>query len=244
MRILIANNTTFITNGLLEMVSKIDDKIEMILFDSPRQAVKILDSDSAIDIIISSPIEIEDSKVNLLRHVRKSARLSWIPMIVASDSFGDNAIQTFILNGATDIIVLPINKDALNARIQTAMNKGRRKVLVVDDNEDLLEVLKTFLEMERYTVITSLTAEQGEAAIDNNKVDAVISDIMLPEMSGVDFMIKVKSKFQTMPVILITGYFERYTPQQILDAGASAFFIKPFNNRELAITLRRLLETS
>jgi DNA-binding NtrC family response regulator len=244
LKILIANNSSILKSGFYNTLSNCNEEIEKLFFDTPRQAVKMLDSDSSIDIVISGPEEIEDPKINLLRQIKGSTRFSWIPVLVVGNSFGDGSIERLIREGVTDIIIPPIKSEDLNGRIKSAIEKGRRKILVVDDNIDLVNILKIFLEMERYTIFTAETAEQGETILNSTKINAVISDIMLPEMSGIEFMSKMKASHSNLPFILITGYFENYTPKDIISAGAAGYFIKPINNRELANTLRQILSAT
>ncbi|MEA2102128.1 MAG: response regulator [Thermodesulfobacteriota bacterium] len=110
---------------------------------------------------------------------------------------------------------------------------NEKKVLVVDDSDDLSQVIADFLSMFGYGV---QTARDGYDALDclrQTPVDIVVSDIHMPRMDGLALMSEIRKTYLDIPVILITGYGVDAARKRALDLGASAFVAKPFHLREL-----------
>jgi DNA-binding response OmpR family regulator len=97
------------------------------------------------------------------------------------------------------------------------------------------------IEIERFNVLTAISAEEALEILSQNKINAVISDIMLPGMTGLELLAKIKTKNISMPVIMITAHGRQFTSQEALGMGADEFFAKPFKNVEIVSALRRLI---
>ena len=120
----------------------------------------------------------------------------------------------------------------------------KSKILVVDDEADLLAELAPMLERAGYSVTTAGDGVQALRAVEQIKPELVVLDVMMPRMSGMALLVQLKSNYPAVPVILITGYGGRFTPQEAMGAGADGYFLKPFKNVELIRTLRGVLTTS
>ena len=241
MKILVSENSGFVLGNAHELSCNKGEPILFNYFGTARQGVFSLERDPQIDMVILDTAVLDGEKIDLISYIKQNSRLAAIPIVVVGANLDSNRVAGFLKRGISDIIIPPIDRETLLERLFQVSNKGKKKLLIVDDNEDILEILRTFLQMERYAVLTATTAETGLESLANNAVNAVISDIILPEMNGVEFMKTVKKYNPRMPVIMITGYSGRYTPTDILAAGADGYFIKPFKNRELAQTLKEIL---
>ncbi len=120
------------------------------------------------------------------------------------------------------------------------MNKNVT-ILVVDDVKDIVNVLSGILKEEGYNV---LTAHNGQAAVEivqSQLPEAVIMDIRMPVMNGIEAMKKMKSINPLLPVILITAYGEIDSAVKAVKLGAYDYVIKPFDKDNIVITLRHAL---
>ncbi len=89
-----------------------------------------------------------------------------------------------------------------------------------------------------------ITAGSGEHALEileENKVAAIISDIAMPEMNGIDLLTKVKKKHGDIPILMITGFAGQYRGENVLAAGADGFIIKPFKNIDIVNKIKSLI---
>lgn len=118
------------------------------------------------------------------------------------------------------------------------MSQVKKLVLIVDDEETIRTVLKRILDREGYQVIQ---ASNGLEALDRMKeqpAQFVISDINMPELDGLELLVKLKDKYPETKVLMITGYGTEYSPTMVVSAGADYFIAKPFRPDEIATTLK------
>jgi two-component system C4-dicarboxylate transport response regulator DctD len=80
------------------------------------------------------------------------------------------------------------------------------------------------------------------AIVGERRVDAVISDILMPGKSGMDLLVDLKMKYADIPVILITGHSGRFSAQDAIASGADGFLAKPFNNLDIVFSIRSALQ--
>lgn len=112
-------------------------------------------------------------------------------------------------------------------------------ILVVDDEQIVLESIQRHLRKDDFTVTTALSAKAGMNILDNGGVDIVLTDLMMPEIDGLEFMKQVKEKWPRLPVIMITGYATINTALQATQLGAFDYVAKPFTKSELKSVLQR-----
>lgn len=222
------------------------DKLEAAsneIIHAPNCAVarKELDRRVEIDLVIVDAGEFGKRGVDFVKWVKGNPRYQPIPVIMAGTTFDETTLSNYIDLGVNDIIVLPVQTATLDAKLAKARANGKRTVLVVDDEPVILELLKDFLELERYRVLAADTAERALEILEEETVDVVVTDIMLPGMQGTDLLLEVKLKYDPMPVILITGYSKQAGPRLAIETGADGYFAKPFHNKDLAFTLRKVL---
>ncbi|MCA9519940.1 MAG: response regulator transcription factor [Myxococcales bacterium] len=116
-------------------------------------------------------------------------------------------------------------------------------ILVVEDEEDILELLRYNLQKEGYTVVGVVTGEAGIARARNEPPDLVVLDVMLPGMDGFDVCRVLRSDARTkaVPIIMLTAKGEDTDVVAGLELGADDYVTKPFSPRVLIARIRRLL---
>ncbi len=116
-------------------------------------------------------------------------------------------------------------------------------VLLVDDEENILKSLSRVFQEEGYDVITSESGEKGLDLLSEYDVDLVISDQMMPGMRGLDFLEKTIEKYPDLIRIILTGYAELSDALRAINDGCVyKFILKPWQNDDLKVTVRRALE--
>ncbi|MCD6320152.1 MAG: sigma-54-dependent Fis family transcriptional regulator [Candidatus Desulfofervidaceae bacterium] len=122
------------------------------------------------------------------------------------------------------------------------MTSSGPHILVVDDNKEICEILKEFLEQAGYKVYTGCNGKEAMNIISNNVIDVVISDLRMPEMDGIELIKKIKSFDPTIDVVMLTGYPSIDTAVEAVKLGAYDYLTKPVDFRKLRIILEKLLE--
>lgn len=115
-------------------------------------------------------------------------------------------------------------------------------ILVVDDDLMTLKVTALMLEEEGYRVSTLNNADEAVAFLGTNPVEAVLTDIRMPGVSGIELLERIREKDPQMPVIMMSAYAELETAVESLRKGAFDFLIKPFKPVQLYNSMKKVLE--
>ena len=107
------------------------------------------------------------------------------------------------------------------------------RVLLVDDEEDIIEVIQDRLEAYGFTVMTAGTGVEALRTLSMERFDGVFLDVKMPEMGGIEALEEIRKKDQKIPVILITSSSTRESAIEALAKGANDFVLKPFEWQEL-----------
>ncbi len=116
------------------------------------------------------------------------------------------------------------------------------KILVVDDDSNLLEVIKMRLESAGYHVITSVREDEAIEAVKEQIFDMAIVDLQLADMDGISLMNEIKLINPDMPVIILTAYGSIESAVKAIQKGAFSYLTKPFDPRELLLQVEKALE--
>ncbi|MBI5235359.1 MAG: response regulator [Deltaproteobacteria bacterium] len=115
-------------------------------------------------------------------------------------------------------------------------------VLVVDDNAYVLESVSMLLGGEHFSVVSCMNAEQALYKLKAQRFDAVLTDIKMPGMTGIDLLTAVRSMSKDMPVILMTAYAEMDLAVDAVKQGAFDFIIKPYKPEYLIHAVEKAVE--
>jgi DNA-binding response OmpR family regulator len=117
------------------------------------------------------------------------------------------------------------------------------KILVVEDDKNLVRILRYNLEKAGYQVAVAANGQDGLAAFDKERPDLAIVDVMMPKLDGFEFLKAIRGKAQT-PVIMLTARKEEVDRILGLEMGADDYVTKPFSARELLARVKRILARS
>ncbi len=148
--------------------------------------------------------------------------------------------------GTTFTVYLPvINRQVAPPRTESPrMPGGRETILIVDDERMIRELVKDILESKGYQV---LTAPDGASAIElfqrrRSSIDLVILDMIMPGMSGIETMRKLKAIESEVKAILSSGFSEDERTREFIDLGVKLFLQKPYRTEDLSNAVRRVLD--
>ena len=118
-------------------------------------------------------------------------------------------------------------------------------VLIVEDNEKNLKLVRDVLRVKGYETIEATTGEDGLALAASRKPDLVLMDIQLPGMSGIEALTALRADPATahIPVIAVTASVMQQDRKLIMEAGFDAYLGKPLDLKEFLATVKRILET-
>lgn len=109
------------------------------------------------------------------------------------------------------------------------------RILIVDDEQEILNMLRRNLEMEGYEVKTTLSPSEALVLMKRELFNLVMLDIKMPGMSGVDLLQELKQINPLSNIIMMTGYSSMANVVDCLGSGAVDYFVKPFGDIELII---------
>ena len=116
------------------------------------------------------------------------------------------------------------------------------KILIVDDEIHISDLLQTNLELEGYLTTCALNGKEAITAASQEVFDLVLLDVMLPDMTGMEVCQEIKSQFKNLPILMLSALGQSSDKIKGLKSGADDYLSKPFNLTELLIRMEKLLE--
>lgn len=116
-------------------------------------------------------------------------------------------------------------------------------ILVIEDQEDSLRILRDLLKSSGYKVIEAVNGAEGVTAAETHQPDLILMDIQLPDFDGYEATRRIKSKptLRAIPIIAVTSYALSGDDVKAFDAGCDAYVSKPFSPRALLTKIREFL---
>ena len=130
------------------------------------------------------------------------------------------------------------------------MVEDRRKkprkytILVVDDQESLRNLIVTFLSKLGHSCVTAIDGVDALDKMKGNKIDAVVSDIKMPNMDGITLTSEVSIQYPGLPIMIMTAFEKEDTAGLAICAGARDFIKKPFSLNEFSVRLHKMINDS
>lgn len=120
------------------------------------------------------------------------------------------------------------------------MSNNKYKILVVEDDRNILSMIQTVLDMSGYQVLTAQRCQQGILMMSSHVPDLVVLDLGLPDMDGEEF-IRITRRSSMIPIIVLSARTEEKDKVTALDLGANDYITKPFGTAELLARVRASL---
>ncbi|MCD0478796.1 response regulator transcription factor [Chryseobacterium sp. LC2016-29] len=115
------------------------------------------------------------------------------------------------------------------------------KILIIEDNLRVSSLMKRGLESQSYEIYISEDAEDALVIVERIDFDLIITDIMLPQMNGIELSKMIKQKHPDLPIIMLTALGTIDEKIEGFDAGADDYMVKPFEIRELYARIKAIL---
>ena len=167
---------------------------------------------------------------------------------IISRQGGELEVESQVGQGTTFRIFLPVSNETTSIDQVVNMEdmvRGRERILLIDDEEQVVAVTGELLESLGYTVTGKTSARESLLLFlkSANEFDLVITDLTMPYLTGLELCKKMKEIRPNIPIILFTGYLEEFSSEAAREAGVDAFFMKPVSFKEMAKIVRKVLDT-
>lgn len=120
----------------------------------------------------------------------------------------------------------------------------KNTILVIDDDRDILKVLKANLELHNFTVFTADSWSSGQKILSEKAVDLLILDLILPDGDGVEICRTLRKQYPLLPIIMLTAKDKISDKVMGLESGADDYVVKPFETIELIARIKACLRRS
>jgi DNA-binding NtrC family response regulator len=237
MKILIIDDDAVSLRALEEILKEND--FEVIKAASVNEAIEQVKSNPDINLAICDIMMPDSDGFDFLHYLKKNPGYKNLPVIMCSALSEDDYVFKSLKAGAKDYIVKPFRDFHLIKKIKNILSIKDGSVLIIDDQDYILETLTAILERENYWVLQARNAQTALDLLSRNKINIVISDIVMPGINGIELLKTVKKKYPEIRFVLMTGYLGTYTAEKIAGNGADGFISKPFKNTDIIDQLRK-----
>jgi len=182
------------------------------------------------------------SGVELCRYVKEGPEP--IPVVLLAPGVAPEPIEP-----ADAVVGLPIDAAKTIEAVRRLLKPGdaleappESKILVVDDDIAILDLLENILGNEGYAVRTAACGREGLGLLEREQADLVLLDVQMPGMSGFEVLTKIRESHNDVPVVMVTGYGSEDVAADALRLGADDYIAKPLRVRNLCFRIERTLE--
>lgn len=196
--------------------------------------------------ICHSIVEILKGTIQIKSEVGQFAEfIVTLPFIPVSPDKTEQNTQAHTNDHATNREETPSITATKMVNTESMPSKKASSILIVDDNQDMLELLKDIFS-PGYNIATALTAQQAFAQIKEQQPSLIITDVMMPEINGIEFTKRLKQNKHTMsiPIIILSAKNSDNEKVEGVNAGADAYIGKPFDINYLQAVAERLIDNS
>ncbi len=212
------------------------DAIEQITTDRP-------------DLIITDIEMPRKNGIELCRHLHSHIETQDIPIIIISALETDRDIEKGFDAGASAYIPKSEIQSTLTETVERVLSQisveEKRNILVVDDSQAILNMLRDSLEKNNFHVTTACDGYEALEILNSltTKTSIILSDISMPNMDGFQLCAKVRRnpEWNKIPFVAMSTHRDKESIQRILYYGATTFIMKPFNMEQLIVLINKLL---
>lgn len=240
MRVLIIEDekvSLTVLNGILQT-----EGYEVCTATSARAALTILEGDSPVDLIL---LDIMMPKVNglqFLHHLKSNLRFNKIPVIMCTSLNNFSSVAKCLECGADDYIVKPVEAKVLIEKVFKAIEGCVGSVLIVCEDKIQSEILRRSIERDGFRCLLSADGEKAWEIVQSEKIAIIVTDLLVPGISGLELLVRTKEKYPELPVVLIADSNTEQAKEAIIAAGADGFLLRPFKNTDITRRIASLVK--
>ena len=184
-------------------------------------------------------VELHGGRIGAVNNPDRGATFWWEIPLKTSINVNDTPAKAYL----NELIGQELNDNAIIPE-SSSFNTSEMKIMLVDDNQDLLDFLKESITAEFAEIYTATSGNKAMALLCSGKIpDIIVSDVNMPDGDGYTFCKKLKqdNKYNHIPVVLLTARGEQQSQSDSYKAGADAYMAKPFETETLVELIKNLL---
>ncbi len=243
-RILIVDDSAAIRKSLAHLLMPLN---AVIIQAENGQAAFDLACAEPFDLIISDIDMPVMNGIEFCRKLKSRESTCAVPVVVVSSFDSDRDVDMGFQAGAAAYIS---KNDAVNSLLKTieailsrSRFKQKQLILVVDDSPAIRQMVESGLAQAGFRVVTAANGKEGLKKLADTRPDLILSDIDMPVMNGFDFCEAVHqdSQYVAIPFVVMSANGNVGYMRRMIQRGAAAYLVKPFNMDELAILIEKIL---
>lgn len=237
-KVLVVDDDPSLTELLVDTLEVIG--YESYKAESAQQALAIMHSEQ-IDLVISDINMPEMSGIELLQEIKKEN--SRIPVMLITGIGSDSIKEQAFLSGADGFLAKPFRIRTIESEIGKLLTGiKRRRIALVDDNEEFLLSLSQRLEEKDNIVHSFRTIAEARSFLQSTRVDLIITDLKMPDGDGISLTAELRERYPNIPVIMVTAYATSNIVRQIRKLGIQKLLAKPLDFSQLDTVVEELSE--
>ena len=138
--------------------------------------------------------------------------------------------------------LVPSTSTTISQQTMNLINPSKTKILIVDDDRTILKVLRKVLERNDYLVVEACNGNEALKILRKNAINLVVSDVYMPEVTGIDLLNEIKTLDLRIPVIIITGKASVDAAVECMKIGAFDYLSKPLSLERIEDSVANALE--
>ena len=175
---------------------------------------------------------------SVLENLGRSIDVFNTPVLVMTAYPSDATRQKALEMGAADFITKPFKPEEILTKVKKALGETEpkeshpraKKILVVDDNPNIVKLLEYRLKANEYEVVTAYDGEEALAKVHQAKPDLMILDVVIPKIDGYKVLsiLRADERYKGIPVVMLTAHGQARDVEKGLELGAVSYITKPF----------------
>jgi CheY-like chemotaxis protein len=237
--VLIVEDELEIREALTELLE--DSNYRALSASSVKEAIRQLQSYPQVSIILLDIAMPEQDGFALLDYLKANLRFREIPVIMSTSCAQPEMVKRAKRYGVMDYIVKPYRINTVLSRISLVLESTQKRILVVTDDDLVAKLISQTMMRGKYKVQVADCGQKAIEILSQRNINAMISDLILEDMTGFDLLAKICDEYHWIPTLFISDAFVKISEKDIFAAGGHGLLRRPFNNLEIRRKIDQLV---